>query len=54
MQQEQLFVNPQHPAYINTWISTNYCKKWDIWEGINNINYRKSQYKSNPYRPNGK
>ena len=37
MQQEQLFVNPQHPAYINTWISTNYCKKWDIWEGIREI-----------------
>ena len=25
------------PEYINTWISTNYCKKWDIWEGMREI-----------------
>ena len=33
----QLFVNPNQTEYINTWISMNYCKKWDIWCGIREI-----------------
>ena len=32
-----MFVMMNQPEYINTWISTNYCKKWDIWEGMREI-----------------
>ena len=34
---QQIFVNPNQIEYINTWISMNYCKKWDIWCGIREI-----------------
>lgn len=37
MSQDQLFITPNQQEYINTWISMNYCKKWDIWEGIREI-----------------
>lgn len=37
MNQPQIFINPNQQEYINTWISMNYCKKWDIWEGIREI-----------------
>ena len=37
MNQGQLFVTQNQQQYINTWISMNYCKKWDIWEGIREI-----------------
>ena len=36
-QEQQIFVNPNQIEYINTWISMNYCKKWDIWCGIREI-----------------
>ena len=37
MSQDQLFITPNQQEYINTWISMNYCKKWDIGEGIREI-----------------
>lgn len=37
MNQPQIFINPNQQEYINTWISMNYCKKWDIWERIREI-----------------
>ena len=37
MNQPNIFINPNPQEYINTWISMNYCKSWDIWEGIREI-----------------
>ena len=37
MSQGQLFYNANQQEYTNTWISMNYCKSWDIWEGIREL-----------------